>query len=1229
MNEWEFTGEAASWINERIHSNPQLPFSGARTEQRGQGSLKRRDLTLLDKSKIPVLTGEVKLPYAKDGSTPYNDTVVTDARSKALRAGARFFFTWNVNEFVLWETTPDKPSYQDQKYKSWQVTAVHKESHLDIAPTLQAIQSWLDKFLVEFSDVIRGTAPIGFKPPDERFIDLLESALRTPIIMTFEALLSRYGDPKFKKDLNRWMREEGWTILDDQEGINDNLERASKYACYALVNKLVFHEALLKRYGVKMDRLAVPEHIDTGDPLRLHLETYFENAKNVTGDYETVFGEDHKAIENRIPFYSDSATPYWRELINQIHKFDFSKIDYEVIGRIFERLISPEERHKYGKYYTRAEVVDLINSFCIQNGTETVMDPACGGGTFLVRAYARKKELSPARTHVQLLSDLFGVDVSHFATHLTTINLATRDLIDQENYPQIARSDFFDLAAHKTFISLPKRVETKTLGKRREVTIPALDAVVSNPPYVRQEDIPRSKKDAKKSPKPGTKDYYQKQVKDEAGVTFSGRSDLHCYFWPHSASFLKEYGYLCILTSSQWLDVEYGFRLQDWILSNFRILAIFESIDEPWFVGARVTTTITCMQREPDETSRLDNTVRFVQLRRPIGEILAHDGTTAGSVTAADNFRDEILSLTENTVNERYRARLVKQQDLCNQGVELGKVMSQSQEADVDEDDAEPEEQDTAKFAVSEGKYYGGKWGIHVRAPDLWFRLLDNYGDRFAPLGRLAEVRFGVKSGKDIFFYPIDCSRESLEAIKDPEEFMRKFGVPRKIVESGTVKLVRCGEKRGEIRPIESSYLEPEVHSLMEVEGFAVLPENCSRLILLVSKPKDELKGTYVLKYIRWGETKAFNSGPTCASRMNENHEWYDLTGHQRGTLFWPMTQQYKHAIPRNYANLLCNANLYDVIPYDADPDIFAGILNSSWVVLSKFQFGRPVGVEGGFKTQVIDAEMMLIPDPAKGTEPSRQRVSNAFENLKQRKALMFLSERRLRTMAYTSSGKTRELDGLSDLTELDMPDRRELDDAVLEMLGVNSPTARQELIDELYVYLKDFFEATRQKEEKAIINKNTARRRERIRPVDIAAQIYKEVSENEPDLLRQYDSHFLDKSQPFDTYDLPADGEAKPYSDMLVAKAVKFIKGVKTQVAMIPTLTVSQAQLITLLANTGTRGLVRVPHNDADCIRTLEEYREFVDRRDERNKELIQERTSDEDTQEKILVALISLINH
>jgi hypothetical protein len=479
MTEWEFTADVASWINETLASNPDLPFSRAKCEQRGRGSRKRRDVTLLDKQRRACLTGEVKLPYQQDGSSPFVNAVVDDARKKAQRAQARFFFTWNVNQCILWETTPAKTALTERNYQSWAVTSVNRESQLETPITEQVIKHWLVKFLHEFANILRGTSPIGFKPPDEKFIEALESSLSMPIFMTIEELAARYEKKKFKAELDKWMRvDQGWVIFDDAEGIRDNLERASKFACYALVNKLVFYEALLKRHGTRMGKVAVPDHIDTGEGLRVHLESYFANAKEVTGDYETVFGEDHSSIGNRIPFYSDNAVVHWRVLINQIHEFDFSKLDYEVIGSIFERLIAPEERRKYGQFYTRVEVVDLINSFCIQDGSEKVMDPACGGGTFLVRAYARKKELDLSRSHGQRLADLYGVDVSDFATHLTTINLATRDLIDDENYPQILRSDFFDVEARKTFVVLPKRAKSKGLGKiqHREVAIPPLAA---------------------------------------------------------------------------------------------------------------------------------------------------------------------------------------------------------------------------------------------------------------------------------------------------------------------------------------------------------------------------------------------------------------------------------------------------------------------------------------------------------------------------------------------------------------------------------------------------------------------------------------------------------------------------------------------------------------------------------------------------------------------------------
>jgi methylase of polypeptide subunit release factors len=109
---------------------------------------------------------------------------------------------------------------------------------------------------------------------------------------------------------------------------------------------------------------------------------------------------------------------------------------------------------------------------------------------------------------------IFGVDVSRFATHLSTINLAVRDLVDAQNYPRVVRSDFFDLEHDRPLLRLPGPG-----GEEIQIRADALDAIVANPPYVRQEEIP--KKD---------KERYRSLVKREVQLEASGRSDLHVFF---------------------------------------------------------------------------------------------------------------------------------------------------------------------------------------------------------------------------------------------------------------------------------------------------------------------------------------------------------------------------------------------------------------------------------------------------------------------------------------------------------------------------------------------------------------------------------------------------------------------------------------------------------------------------------------------------------------------------
>lgn len=1214
INEWEFTGEVLSWINQHLEARPSLPFSRAKTEQRGAGQQKRRDLTLLGTDGNVVLTGEFKLPDRKDGGSPFHTVVVSDARKKAAVAKSPYFLTWNVNTAVLWDSS--SPTEQP-RYRIWNVAAIKHSKEL-LSPSVQGvIQGWLFQFLTEFAETLRGTQPLGTKTPDVRFVEGIEAALEVPIQLTVETLDTRYSQQRFREQLNQWMRvDQGWVIYDDPAGIQENLQRAAKFTVYSLVNKLVFYEALLKRYGKSLEKIQVPTHITTGEKLRSHFEGFFAKARRVTQDYETVFGEDAAVLGSRLPFYADGAVPHWRSLVASIHDFDFSRLDYEVIGSIFERLISPEERHKFGQFYTRVEVVDLINAFCLPLGTETLLDPACGGGTFLVRAYARKRELAAGDNHAERLAQLFGIDISPFATHLTTINLATRDLVEDDNYPQIARSDFFDVNPGKVFVSLPKSLRARGLGKNthREVVIPPLDAVVANPPYVRQEDIPKSPK-GRASAARGTKEFYLDLTRRESKVSLGGRSDLHCYFWLHAAQFLKPTGRLGFITSSQWLDVEYGFVLQEWILSNFKILAVLEALDEPWFVGARVATTVTILERCADASEREKNIVRFVQLRKPVTELMAHDGTTVGAIDAANELRDEVLASRSNVANDRYRVRLLDQHALWQEGVALTSVLEDARgsadESSDDEDSAAPE--------LVRGVYSGGKWGVFLRAPDLWFSLIDKYGEKLVPLGTLAKLRRGITTGNDAFFLPRDASAECLEAHTDPDAFEAEYGVPRQLVADGKVKLVGCGEKLAEIRCIESKYLEPEVHTLMEVGRYDVRKEDCRRMILLVSDSKHSLRGTYVAEYIAWGESQGVHRGTSVAARATEKRSWYDLTGHERGSLFWPKAQQYRHIAPLNREGLQANCNLYDIhLPDDIEADVMGGILNSTLVLLSKYQFGRPVGVEGNLKTEVVDTLMMRVPDPKHGSKAARSRVASAFQKLGKRPVLGLLSERRLRQMAFSARGEAAALAGLSNESELDQADRHELDDAVLQLLGMSAAGERKRFLADLYDHLREFFDSTRAREERAIANKKSSKRASAAKPEAVAQQIFDALLAEQPGLGAVYDGDILDASAAFDTFEFPSEGLPEYENGLFDGHAIVFRKG-KRSVARLAVAHPEQAALVLALAKSGRHGFIRVPHESKEAARVSASFVRLQDRRVEATSRLVEERIADEALQAQV----------
>ncbi|MCY3019652.1 MAG: N-6 DNA methylase [Planctomycetota bacterium] len=1191
-HELTFCASAAEWINQELQSRPELVFGRAAIEQSSRGSAKRRDVTIYDREGKIAVTIEVKLPYMVDGTTPFNQTVVEDAHSKAARAGARFFATWNVNRLVLWQTDDaGKPLFERHIWDT-SITQVRDETDLTFPVVEEGIKRGLSKFLERASQAYTGASPLSKRPLDEFFITVLEAALERPIAATFIALARTCEqDTAFKSKLDAWMRDvQGWHLSDDELIQRDNLERAAKFTCYVLVNRIAFYHALRKRF-TDLPALRVPAKLDSVADLRTRLGTFFERAMKVTRDYETVFRGD---FGDSIPFVTDAAVAAWGDLLRSFDQFDFTQINYDVIGPIFEHLISPEERHRYGQHYTKPEIVDLIEAFCIRKSDATVLDPACGGGTFLVRAYNRKKVLAQRSgvrlSHEDLLNHLYGTDISAYAVHLTTINLATRDLVDEENYPLVAQSDFFDVRPGAVICQVPMAAGA---GKQmRPVIIDEADAVVGNPPYVRQEEIstpPTSSLKGRERIAVKTLEHikkeaakYKKHLTDLArrawpGADLSGRSDLHVYFWPHASMFLKPGGYFGFLTSSSWLDVEYGFRLQEFLLEHFAIVAIFESQVEPWFTGARVTTCATILRKEADPAKRDENLIRFVQLRSRLQDIFPANATEADRQYAVEALRDRIEAITANTVDRHWRVRVVRQGDLARAGRHQVAVVERS-----------GEETAMSSCRVAPGSYVGGKWGLHLRAPDLFFELQERYGGRFAPMAQLAEVRFGVKSGCDKFFFVRDITTDCLGEELTPREFKRKYGILP--VQADKVRIVLAGDDS--LHLVEAEYLEPEVHNLMEtngVFGIRIDPAQLRLKVILCSKPRDYLRKTHLLKYIEWGEAEGCDTGSTVQQRVTDTREWYNLIPDRRGTIFWPKAQQYRHIAPINDRNLVCNCNLYDVFPQGGiDGQLMCAVLNSTVVAMNKFFFGRWAGTEGNLKTEVVDVNMMLVPDPRHAVPGVSKRIVAALHRMAERHTL-----------------------NLPD--EFVLEDRQDLDDAVFELLGETDADERRRLRDRLYAEMTTMHAAIREKELRMIENKKRTKGGAKVSVEKVAQEIWDSLDSS---LLRRFPEDFINGAES-DEIEL-GDGQIKLVSEPLLGRVGIQQDGTFTELGH-----EERVALVKAIHANGRRGRVKIPRSAATCTKVLSRYRAYLDQVQAEFAEQAARKTSNEKVQARIVVIL------
>lgn len=160
----------------------------------------------------------------------------------------------------------------------------------------------------------------------------------------------------------------------------------------------------------------------------------------ITGEKFTQWGirnfieEDFFSWVSR-PVASDADKRVAQHILARLRDYDLSTIEEDVLKELYQNLVTAEERHNLGEYYTPDWVVEEVVEDQLEDDPgASVLDPTCGSGTFLFKAVKYKREhldMDDEELLEHLFEEVVGIDIHPLAVITARVNflLAVGDLV--------------------------------------------------------------------------------------------------------------------------------------------------------------------------------------------------------------------------------------------------------------------------------------------------------------------------------------------------------------------------------------------------------------------------------------------------------------------------------------------------------------------------------------------------------------------------------------------------------------------------------------------------------------------------------------------------------------------------------------------------------------------------------------------------------------------------------
>ena len=992
ISEREVAADLAAELDRLIQQGG-TPFAKATVEHRTDGLYP--DITIwLDYPQQAFAFWELKAPGLQED--------LSKLPTKAESLGVCYVVTWNFQSGELYEIDngeliPRKP---------YPVPLLGSLSDWAVVTKRTAVIDQAQKILDDLALLARGHSLMPYVPDKFYFIGILEKAIHNLVPVLQDYIFQQKKNHQVRTEIDAWATKQGYPLaLPDLDTL------LARHWAYSLAVRILFYFTVRRYYPGLPDLKPAPV---SAQPIGDLLKDAFSKAQAV--DWQAVF-EPSPLDELGLP---QGAEPILRELLDDFHRYDFSQLKEDVIGQIMEGLIPEEERHALGQYFTREGLVDLIIGFVARRDDANYLDPTCGSGTFLTRLYSRLRWLSGYRaTHRQLLERLWGVDLAHFPAELATINLFRLNVQDLANFPRIVVRDFFQISPGETFSFPP--LKTAADYQRIQIQMPLFDGIVGNFPYIRQELIERQVKgyktqivlavthqwfwqdqdlfrlrgireqeiDQVRQYPPDTQNQWlEKQVQEgRVDLRLSGQADIYAYLFFHAAAFLKEGERIGIITSNAWLDVAYGVELKRFFLRHFKIVAVVASWCEPWFEDAAINTAFVILERCTDPQARAQNVVRFVKVKKPLAELLPRN------LLLQENERWQKVDALVRQI-EAADAQVITWDPTTGQVQPLRGV--HTVETDAFRIRLVPQAELEAEL---EAKGETAKWGLYIRAPQVYFDILREAGDKLVPLGQVAEVRRGYTTGINDFFYL---------------EPLGPGSVP------GTVKVKNA---RGWVGEIEEACLRPVIKSPKEAKGLVADPQALKYRLFLPpidpasDDPERDLRTRFPLayQYVKWGEMQHTPQGQpwTLVPSVQGRKAWWLLGSPATPDFLLSRFVDKRFFIPIAQGFLVADTFFTGEGRNRTIAEILIEVLNSSLYALEIEVKGRVNLGDGLLTFYGPDIIATLVPNIDSFSSKSHQKVFEAFAKL---------TTCPIKPIAQ----------------EVKQKDRRALDRAVLEALGLD-----------------------------------------------------------------------------------------------------------------------------------------------------------------------------------------------